>query len=57
MILAQFGKTWRERRRVVDKYLHPDAIQGYQSVQESKVIAEMKQLIKAPKNYDQHIRA
>ncbi|KAI0027033.1 cytochrome P450 [Vararia minispora EC-137] len=56
VFLAPYGRKWRDRRRIIDKYFRPAAIQAYQPVLQDRVTLAMKRLAQDPARFRKHIR-
>ncbi|KAI0033190.1 cytochrome P450 [Vararia minispora EC-137] len=50
------GREWRERRRIIDAYFRPAAIQPYKGVQIEKVVKLLRRIIDKPDDISDHTR-
>jgi len=52
MILMDYGKTWREHRKLIHIALNSEAIKKYYSVQEQMTYLLLVGLLEDPQNFD-----
>ncbi|KAI0031950.1 cytochrome P450 [Vararia minispora EC-137] len=56
LALLGSGREWRDRRRVMDTYFRPAAIQRYRHVQMEKLISMLKRIVEKPDAIQVHTR-
>jgi hypothetical protein len=56
MAVMNYGKTWREHRKLTHIALSPDAVKQYYRVQEEIVLLLMKGLLDTPQEFDSLLR-
>lgn len=54
--LMNYGKTWRELRKLTHIALSPDAVKQYYRVQEQITLLLMKELLDTPQKFDSLLR-
>ena len=56
MIMMNYGRTWREHRKLIHVALGPEAIRKYYRVQEQMASLLLIGLLEAPQNFDSLFR-
>jgi len=56
MAIMNYGKTWREHRKLTHIALSPDAVKQYYRVQEQIALLLMKGLLDTPQEFDSLLR-